>query len=64
MGLNMFFRDHRAVLSPECLSRMGQLISDMQGRISFRSKWLDIRTWDPSRSWVSDFFFVQNDWNI
>ncbi|KAL0916191.1 hypothetical protein M5K25_013683 [Dendrobium thyrsiflorum] len=61
MGLIVFFRDRGAVLSPVCLSRMGRLISDTQGRISFRSRWLDIRTRDPSKSWVSDFFFVQND---
>ncbi|KAL0906003.1 hypothetical protein M5K25_024462 [Dendrobium thyrsiflorum] len=64
MGLIVFFRDHRAVLSPVCLSRMGRLISNMQGRISFRSIWLDIRTRDPSKGWFSDFFFVQNDWNL
>ncbi|KAH0465377.1 hypothetical protein IEQ34_005480 [Dendrobium chrysotoxum] len=32
------------------------------GRISFRSKWLDIRTRDPSKGWISNFFYVQNDW--
>ncbi|PKU73510.1 hypothetical protein MA16_Dca008074 [Dendrobium catenatum] len=36
----------------------------MKGRISFRSKWLDIRTRDPSKNWVSDFFFVHNDWGL
>ncbi|PKU69526.1 hypothetical protein MA16_Dca021657 [Dendrobium catenatum] len=36
----------------------------MKGRISFRSKWLDIRTRDPSKDWVSYYFFVQNDWGL
>ncbi|KAL0914182.1 hypothetical protein M5K25_017692 [Dendrobium thyrsiflorum] len=34
------------------------------GRITFRSKWLDIRTRDPSKGWISNFFYVQNDWNL
>ncbi|KAH0467973.1 hypothetical protein IEQ34_003006 [Dendrobium chrysotoxum] len=33
------------------------------GRITFISKWLDIHTRDSSKSKVSGFFFVQNDWN-
>ncbi|KAH0450985.1 hypothetical protein IEQ34_021677 [Dendrobium chrysotoxum] len=49
MGLIVLFRDRGVVLSSECLSRMGRLFSDAQGRISFRSKWLDIRTRDPSK---------------
>ncbi|KAH0464378.1 hypothetical protein IEQ34_007164 [Dendrobium chrysotoxum] len=64
MRLIVLFRDHGAVLSPDCLSRMGRLIGDTQGRISFRSKWLDIRTRDPLKSWISDFFYVKNDWNL
>ncbi|KAH0462744.1 hypothetical protein IEQ34_010319 [Dendrobium chrysotoxum] len=44
MGLIILFRDCGAVLSPVCFSWMGRLISDTQGRISFRSKWLDIHT--------------------
>ncbi|KAL0915537.1 hypothetical protein M5K25_015963 [Dendrobium thyrsiflorum] len=64
MRLIVFFRDRRVVLSLVCLSRMGRLISDTQGRISFRPRWLDIRTQDPLNSWVNDFFFVQNDWNL
>ncbi|KAH0455662.1 hypothetical protein IEQ34_015694 [Dendrobium chrysotoxum] len=64
MGLIVLFRDRGAVLSPDCLARMGRLIGDTQGRISFRSKWLDIRTRDPSKSWISDFFYVKNDWNL
>ncbi|KAH0449140.1 hypothetical protein IEQ34_022940 [Dendrobium chrysotoxum] len=64
MGLIVLFRDRGAVLSPDCLARMGRLIGDTQGRISFRSKWLDIRTQDPSKSWISDFFYVKNDWNL
>ncbi|KAH0460057.1 hypothetical protein IEQ34_010720 [Dendrobium chrysotoxum] len=50
MRLIVFFRDCGVVLSPECLSWMSRLISDMQGHISFKSKWLDIRTQDPSKS--------------
>ncbi|KAH0457556.1 hypothetical protein IEQ34_012871 [Dendrobium chrysotoxum] len=49
MGLIVLFRDRGVVLSSECLSRMGRLFSDAQGRVSFRSKWLDIRTRDPSK---------------
>ncbi|KAH0434220.1 hypothetical protein IEQ34_026876 [Dendrobium chrysotoxum] len=49
MGLIVLFRDRGVVLSSECLSWMGHLFSDEQGRISFRSKWLDIRTRDPSK---------------
>ncbi|KAH0452878.1 hypothetical protein IEQ34_017202 [Dendrobium chrysotoxum] len=58
MGLIVLFRERGAVLSPDCLSRMGRLVGDTQGRISFRSKWLDIRTRDPSKSWISDFFYL------
>ncbi|KAH0452205.1 hypothetical protein IEQ34_019504 [Dendrobium chrysotoxum] len=61
MGLIVLFRDRGVILFEECLSRMGRLFSDVQGRISFRSKWLDIRTQDPSKCWLSDFFYVQND---
>ncbi|KAH0465958.1 hypothetical protein IEQ34_006061 [Dendrobium chrysotoxum] len=50
MGLIVLFRDRGAVLSPNYLSRMGRLIGDTQGCISFRSKWLDIRTRDPSKT--------------
>ncbi|KAH0463677.1 hypothetical protein IEQ34_008259 [Dendrobium chrysotoxum] len=64
MGLIVLFRDRGVVLSSECLSRMGRLFSDAQGCISFRSKWLDIRTRDPSKGWVSNFFYVQNDWGL
>ncbi|KAH0452458.1 hypothetical protein IEQ34_019757 [Dendrobium chrysotoxum] len=54
MGLIVLFRDRGVVLSIECLSRMGHLFSD----------WLDIRTRDPSKGWISDFFYVQNDWKL
>ncbi|KAH0457360.1 hypothetical protein IEQ34_012675 [Dendrobium chrysotoxum] len=64
MGLIVLFRDRGVVLSSECLSRMGRLFRDAQGRISFRSKWLDIRTRDPSKGWISNFFYVQNDWGL
>ncbi|KAH0459547.1 hypothetical protein IEQ34_012361 [Dendrobium chrysotoxum] len=57
MGMIVLFRDRGVVLSSECLSRMGRLFSDAQGRISFRSKWLDIRTRDPSKGWISNFFY-------
>ncbi|KAH0461440.1 hypothetical protein IEQ34_009015 [Dendrobium chrysotoxum] len=50
MGLIVLFRDRGVVLSSECLSRMGRLFSDA-------SKWLDIRTRDPSKGWVSNFFY-------
>ncbi|KAH0464323.1 hypothetical protein IEQ34_007109 [Dendrobium chrysotoxum] len=52
MGLIVLFRDRGVVLSSECLSRLGRLFSDAQGRVSFRSKWLDIRTRDPSKGEV------------
>ncbi|KAH0453679.1 hypothetical protein IEQ34_018003 [Dendrobium chrysotoxum] len=64
MGLIVLFRDRGVVLSSECLSRMGHLFSDAQGRISFRSKWLDIRTRDPLKGWISNLFYVQNDWGL
>ncbi|KAH0451160.1 hypothetical protein IEQ34_018459 [Dendrobium chrysotoxum] len=57
MGLIVLFRDRGVVLSSECLSRMGRLFSDA-------SKWLDIRTRDPSKGWISNFFYVQNDWGL
>ncbi|KAL0916184.1 hypothetical protein M5K25_013675 [Dendrobium thyrsiflorum] len=63
-GLIGLFRDRGVVLTPECLSRMGRFISDAQGRVNFRSKWLDIRTRDPLKSWASAFFFVKNDWGL
>ncbi|KAH0452631.1 hypothetical protein IEQ34_019930 [Dendrobium chrysotoxum] len=49
MGLIVLFRDRGVVLSSECLSWMGRLFSDAQGRISFRS---------------NNFFYVQNDWGL
>ncbi|KAH0461995.1 hypothetical protein IEQ34_009570 [Dendrobium chrysotoxum] len=64
MGLIVLFRDRGVVLSSECLSRMGCLFSNAHGHISFRSKWLDIRTRDPSKGWISNFFYVQNDWGL
>ncbi|KAL0923347.1 hypothetical protein M5K25_007401 [Dendrobium thyrsiflorum] len=64
IGLIAFFRDRGVVLTPECLSRMRRFISDGQGRVTFRSKWLDIRTRDPLKSWSSAFFFVKNDWGL
>ncbi|KAL0912707.1 hypothetical protein M5K25_018699 [Dendrobium thyrsiflorum] len=64
IGLIALFRDRGVVLTPECISRMGHFISDAQGRVTFRSKWLDIRTRDPLKSWASAFFFVKNDWGL
>ncbi|KAH0470543.1 hypothetical protein IEQ34_000266 [Dendrobium chrysotoxum] len=52
MGLIVLFRD-RGV---SAFLGWGRLFSDAQGRISFRSKWLDIRTRDPSKGW--------NDWGL
>ncbi|KAH0448147.1 hypothetical protein IEQ34_021947 [Dendrobium chrysotoxum] len=43
---------------------MGRLTSDTQGRVTFRSKWLDIYTRDPVKSWASAFFLVRNDWGL
>ncbi|KAH0450607.1 hypothetical protein IEQ34_021299 [Dendrobium chrysotoxum] len=62
VGLIVLFRDRGAILTPEYLSLMGRLTSDTQGRVTFRSKWLDIRTRDPAKSWSSAFFLVRNDW--
>ncbi|PKU78380.1 hypothetical protein MA16_Dca019430 [Dendrobium catenatum] len=64
VGLIALFRDRGATLTPEHLSRMGRFTSDMQGRVTFRSKWLDVRTRDPSKNWTSVFFFVKNDWGL
>ncbi|KAL0911275.1 hypothetical protein M5K25_019406 [Dendrobium thyrsiflorum] len=64
IGLIALFRDRGVVLTPECISRMGRFISDAQGRVTFRSKWLDICTRDPLKSWASAFFFVKNDWGL
>ncbi|KAH0456394.1 hypothetical protein IEQ34_014301 [Dendrobium chrysotoxum] len=64
VGLIALFRDWGAVLTPEHLSWMGRLTSDMQGRVTFRCKWLDMRTRDPAKSWSSAFFFVRNDWGL
>ncbi|PKU83651.1 hypothetical protein MA16_Dca020868 [Dendrobium catenatum] len=64
VGLIALFRDREVVLSSDCLYWMGLLFTDTQGRISFRSKWLDIRTRDLSKDWISDFFFVKNDWSL
>ncbi|KAH0467563.1 hypothetical protein IEQ34_002596 [Dendrobium chrysotoxum] len=38
VGVIALFRDRGAVLTPEHLSRMGRLTSDMQGRVTFRCK--------------------------
>ncbi|KAH0451361.1 hypothetical protein IEQ34_018660 [Dendrobium chrysotoxum] len=50
VGLIALFRDRGAVLTPEHLSRMGRLTSDVQGRVTFRCKWLDMRTRDPAKN--------------
>ncbi|KAL0927438.1 hypothetical protein M5K25_001605 [Dendrobium thyrsiflorum] len=64
IGLIALFRDRGVVLTPECISRMGHFISDAQGWVTFRSKWLDIRTRDLLKSWSSAFFFVKKDWGL
>ncbi|KAH0435382.1 hypothetical protein IEQ34_026620 [Dendrobium chrysotoxum] len=64
MGLIALFRDRGATLTPEHFSRMGRFTSDTHGRVTFRSKWLDLRTRDPSKNWASAFFFVKNDWGL
>ncbi|PKU59300.1 hypothetical protein MA16_Dca025467 [Dendrobium catenatum] len=64
VGLVTLFRDRGATLTPEHLLRMGRFTSDTQGRVTFRSKWLDVRTRDPSKNWTSAFFFVRNDWGL
>ncbi|KAH0464230.1 hypothetical protein IEQ34_007016 [Dendrobium chrysotoxum] len=61
MGLIVLFRDRGAVLSPDCLARMGRLIGDTQCRISFRSKWLDIRTRDPAKELLKILKFSDID---
>ncbi|KAH0470555.1 hypothetical protein IEQ34_000278 [Dendrobium chrysotoxum] len=43
---------------------MGRLTSDTQGHATLKSKWLDIRTWDPVKIWASAFFFIRNDWGL
>ncbi|KAH0456100.1 hypothetical protein IEQ34_014007 [Dendrobium chrysotoxum] len=57
VGLIALFRDRGAMLTPENLSRMGRLTSDI-------CKWLDMRTRDPAKSWSSSYFFVRNDWGL
>ncbi|KAH0461890.1 hypothetical protein IEQ34_009465 [Dendrobium chrysotoxum] len=59
VGLIALFRDRGVVLTPEHLSRMGRLTSDMQGRVTFRCKWLNMRTWDPAKSWSNSYFFCE-----
>ncbi|KAH0453865.1 hypothetical protein IEQ34_018189 [Dendrobium chrysotoxum] len=43
---------------------MGRFIIDTQGRATFKSKWLDMHTWDPLKSWAHTFFYVKNDWGF
>ncbi|KAH0452793.1 hypothetical protein IEQ34_017117 [Dendrobium chrysotoxum] len=57
IGLIAFFRGHRAVMTSEYLSRVGRFIS----RITFRYKWLNHRTKDPSKNWANEFFFMKNN---
>ncbi|KAH0453310.1 hypothetical protein IEQ34_017634 [Dendrobium chrysotoxum] len=64
VGLIALFKDRRVILTPEYLSQIGQLTSDMQGRVTFKSKWLDMRTQDPAKSWAITFLFVRNDWGL
>ncbi|KAH0448828.1 hypothetical protein IEQ34_022628 [Dendrobium chrysotoxum] len=58
VGLIALFRDRGAVLTPEHLSRMGRLTSDVYVRVTFRCIWLDMRTRDPAKNWSSSYFFV------
>ncbi|KAH0433528.1 hypothetical protein IEQ34_027011 [Dendrobium chrysotoxum] len=55
VGLIALFRDRGATLTPEHLSRMGRFTSDTHGRVTFRSKWLDLRTRDPSKNRANAF---------
>ncbi|KAH0468963.1 hypothetical protein IEQ34_002195 [Dendrobium chrysotoxum] len=64
LGLIALFRDRGATQTPEHLSRMGRFTSDTHGRVTFRSKWLDLHTRDPSKNWANTFFFVKNDWGL
>ncbi|KAH0450106.1 hypothetical protein IEQ34_020798 [Dendrobium chrysotoxum] len=64
MRLIALFRDRGATLTLEHLSRMGRFTSDMHRHVTFRSKWLDLRTRDPSKNWANAFFFVKNDWGL
>ncbi|KAH0457698.1 hypothetical protein IEQ34_013013 [Dendrobium chrysotoxum] len=64
VGLIALFRDRGAVLTPEHLSRMGRLTSDVHGRVTFRCKWFDMRTHDLAKNWSSSYFFVRNDWGL
>ncbi|KAH0455206.1 hypothetical protein IEQ34_015238 [Dendrobium chrysotoxum] len=64
VGLIALFRDRGAILTPEHLSRMGRLTSDVHGHVTFRCKWLDMRTRDPAKNWSSSYFFVRNDWGL
>ncbi|KAH0468525.1 hypothetical protein IEQ34_003558 [Dendrobium chrysotoxum] len=61
VGLIALFRDRGATLTPEHLSRMGRFTSDTHRRVTFRSKWLDLHTRDPSKNLANAFFFVKND---
>ncbi|PKU63510.1 hypothetical protein MA16_Dca022428 [Dendrobium catenatum] len=61
VGLIALFWDRGATMTLKHLSRMGRFTSDTSGRVTFRSKWLDVRTCDPSKNWLSAFFFVKND---
>ncbi|KAH0451095.1 hypothetical protein IEQ34_021787 [Dendrobium chrysotoxum] len=50
MGLIALFRDRGATLTPEYLSQMGRFTNDTHGCVTFRSKWLDLHTRDPSKN--------------
>ncbi|KAH0466592.1 hypothetical protein IEQ34_003830 [Dendrobium chrysotoxum] len=32
--------------------------------MTFRSKWLDMHTRDPTKGWSNAFFFLRNDWGL
>ncbi|KAH0462945.1 hypothetical protein IEQ34_007527 [Dendrobium chrysotoxum] len=63
-GADCILQRSRSRSDTEYLSRMGRFIIDTQGHITFTSKWLDMRTRDPLKSWTHAFFYVKNDWGL
>ncbi|KAH0433524.1 hypothetical protein IEQ34_027007 [Dendrobium chrysotoxum] len=47
-----------------CLSQLSYRAIDVHGRVTFRCKWLDMRTRDPAKNWSSSYFFVRNNWGL
>ncbi|KAH0452109.1 hypothetical protein IEQ34_019408 [Dendrobium chrysotoxum] len=52
VGLTVFFRECRAMLTVEYLSKMCKFTNDIHGRVSCRNnkKWLDFSTRDPCKN--------------